>query len=758
MLVTPLARFPAPDAFGTRDRSRPPMPQSLDELLTSSIILREDWEALPKWSREEIVAGANTAELYHLLLKHDLLTAYQVARISAHRSFGLVLGNYRVLDRLGAGGMGVVFLAEHVRMRRRVAIKVLPTTHAQDDRVLTRFFTEMRAVAQLNHPNIVAAMDAGEVASSDPDEAVLHYFAMEYVPGHDLEEIVSADGPMSPAMACDLAYQVASALDEAHRHQLVHRDIKPSNVKVTPEDQAKLLDFGLTRHFRHRVTEPGVIVGTIEYMAPEQAGDASSVDIRADVYGLGATLFWCLTGKPPFLCQGNLVEDLTRRLTEAPPSVRAYRPDLPADLDAVVSRMMAINPDGRYATPQAAMRALLPFIRSREDEYVLRHSGPAVAPAAPSSGPSAGVPSRVRQVLLVDDEAEVRQLCKFALQSESCNCRVAGDGQAALEAIRSAPPDLVLLDIDMPVMRGIEVLRQLRETPPAPHLKVIMVSGGSSADEMSQMLLAGADDYMTKPFSLIQLQARVESALRLKGVQDRSDLLTRHLLKVNSELEQNLTARDSDLVDARNALVLALAKLVEHRHTETGTHLMRLQRYVRCLAEEAMLVPGFAGEIDEHFVQMVECCAPLHDIGKVGLPDHILLKPGKLEADERILMQTHTIIGTETLQEVAKQHGNSLVFLQMAIDIARHHHERWDGTGYPDRLAGTAIPLSARLVAVADVYDALRSRRVYKPALSHGSALHIMVEGSPGHFDPALMPILTRCAKRFDLIYRELTD
>ncbi len=758
MIVAPPARFSPSNARGATGLVHPATAGQLDDLFSASLLLREDWEALPGAAREEIQQAATVPDLHGLLLKHDLLTGYQVARLSANRAFGLILGNYRVLDRLGAGGMGVVFLAEHIRMRRRVAINVLPGAHAQDDRLLSRFFTEMRAVAELHHPNIVAAMDAGEVVGTDPDDMVLHYFAMEYVPGHDLEEIVHSDGAMVPATACDLAYQVASALDEAHRHHLVHRDIKPSNVKVTPEGQAKLLDFGLTRHFRHRVTEPGVIVGTLEYMAPEQAGDASSVDIRADIYGLGATLYWCLTGKSPFVPQGNLVEDLTRRLVESPPSLRASRLDLPADLDAVVARMMAIHPNDRFPTPQAVMRALLPFIRSRSVEQVMRTSSATGAPAAPAPRPSAVMPNRVRQLLLVDDEIDVRCLCKFALQSETRDCLEAGDGRQALEAIGTAPPDLVLLDIDMPVMKGIEVLRQLRETPPAPHLKVIMMSGRSSADEMSQMLLAGADDYLTKPFSLVQLQARVEEALRLKEAQDRSDLLTRHLLTVNAELEQNLTARDSDLVDARNALVLALAKLVEHRHSETGTHLMRLQRYTRCLAEEAMTVPGFAGQIDEHFVQMLECCAPLHDIGKVGLPDHILLKPGKLDADERILMQTHTIIGAETLQAVAKQHGSSLVFLHMAIDIARHHHERWDGTGYPDRLAGTDIPLSALLVAVADVYDALRSRRVYKPALAHEAALQIMIEGSPGHFDPALLPVLTRCSKRFDQIYRELTD
>ena len=168
-------------------------------------------------------------------------------------------------------------------------------------------------------------------------------------------------------------------------------------------------------------------------------------------------------------------------------------------------------------------------------------------------------------------------------------------------------------------------------------------------------------------------------------------------------------------------------------------------------------MPNFAGQIDENFIQMLECCAPLHDIGKVGLPDHILLKPGKLDQEERLLMQTHTVIGAETLKEVARQHGSSLAFLQTAIDIVRHHHECWDGSGYPDRLAGSAIPLAARLVAVCDVYDALRSRRVYKPALSHASSLKVMA-ASNAQFDPALVQAFLHCAPQFERIFREMAD
>jgi response regulator RpfG family c-di-GMP phosphodiesterase len=730
----------------------------LRELLASSLVMEEDWEALSTETREKVDRAADRDELLALLVEHGLLTEYQAARVEAGTAFGLVLGNYRVLDRIGAGGMGVVFKAEHIDMRRVVAIKVLAQTHGEDTRLLQRFLAEMRAVARLHHPNIVAAIDAGKAQGPGPDAPLLRYLVMEYVAGLDLEELVKANGPFGAARACDLIYQVAAALAEAHKANLVHRDIKPSNVLVTPEDQAKLLDFGLAQQFGRRMTEPGTLLGTVEYMAPEQARDASTVDVRADVYGLGATLFWCLAGEPPFPSTGNLIEDLGGRLERPPPSLRERRPEVPAALDEVVARMMALHPEDRYPTATAVMRALLPFLKpDTREQVLLQPQGAAPEVRFPMPGGLEAV-ARTHHVLLVDDEPGIRTFCRLVLQAEGIHCDETDSGVGALDAVARKAYDVVLLDINMPALSGMDVLCQLRTAPPSPHLKVIMISGRYSSDEMAQMLLAGADDYLTKPFSVVQLHGRVKSVLRLKDAQDRSELLNRHLLAVNAELELNLNSRDSDLVHARNGLVLALAKLVAHRDIETGAHLMRLQRYCRTLAEEAAGCPTFASQIDQNFVEMLACCAPLHDIGKVGLPDHILMKPGKLTQEERILMQAHTLIGADTLHEVARQYPFALGFLQMAIDICRHHHERCDGSGYPDRLAGSDIPLSARLVAIADVYDALRSRRVYKPALSHAAALQIMTEASPGHFDQALLPVFGRCADRFDAIFRELMD
>jgi response regulator RpfG family c-di-GMP phosphodiesterase len=381
----------------------------------------------------------------------------------------------------------------------------------------------------------------------------------------------------------------------------------------------------------------------------------------------------------------------------------------------------------------------------------------------PTPAPAAGPPATIAdappyRVLIVDDQPDIRRLCRLALGADGLVCEEVGTGPDAVAAAARRNYDLVLLDIDLPGCSGEEVLRRLRQNPPGPNLKVVMFSGSASGDDLSRNMLAGADDFLTKPFSTVQLRARVKAALRLKAAQDRSDRLNRTLLAVNAELETALAARDGELVNARGGMVLALAKLVEHRSKETGAHLMRLQRYARVLAEAAADLPAFAPLIGPVFVRTLEDAAPLHDIGKAALPDGILNKPGPLTAEERAAMQAHTTIGAATLRAVADEHPFALGFLQMAIDIARSHHERWDGTGYPDRLSAEAIPLSARLLAVCDVYDALRAKRVYKPGMTHDEAVTIMCERSPGHFDPGLMTAFAACDDRFDRVFTEVVE
>jgi putative two-component system response regulator len=723
----------------------------LSELRSASIIRPRDWELLSADVIAELQESSDDTVLLEKLVERQLLTQYQSERVGARSTFGLILGNYRVLDRLGAGGMGVVLKAEHLRLPRLVAIKLIPIRPDEDPRVQQRFNAEIWSVAQMQHPNIVGAIDAGEAVDADPRSPKLHYFVMDYVAGQNLEDYINQQGPINPTVACDLIYQVASALTEAHKFNLVHRDIKPSNVLVTPESQAKLLDFGLVRHFSSRVTEPGTTLGTLDYLAPEQARDASSVDIRADIYGLGGTLFWCLTGRTPFIATGNLIQDLVGRIKQQPPSVSQARSGISADLDAVVAKMMATDPNERFSTPQAVMNALMPFLRSRPRLSISKLT----APMAGSDSFTALTDETAvggQRILIVDDEPIVRRLCRYTLQGQGLQCDEAVNGVMALELLKTCNYDLVISDSEMPEMTGMTLLKSLRENPPSQNLKVIMFSGRASADEMAQFLAHGADDYLTKPLSISQFLSRVKAALRLKAAQDRSELLNRHLMAVNAELEQNLTMQDGDLADGSQALVLALAELVSYRDTETSSDGSRFKSYSRCLAKTAARFPTFSEQLTTPFIQLLESCALLRDIGKVGIPDHILLKPGQLDPDERLIMQAHTTIGSDTLRKVAQQPRFDTPFIKIASDIARHHHERFDGKGYPDRLAGEDIPLAARIVALIDVYDALRSRRPHKPALSHAVAMQSMTESAAGQFDPLLWQAFRSCAAEFERI------
>ena len=315
---------------GANDASR-----LLDLCVQKSFVHREDWQNVAEEARSQIEAETGASRLLEKLVQNKLLTQYQADRIDAQTTHGLLLGSYRVLDRLGSGGMGVVFLAEHIHLRRLVAIKMLPLYAGadSDSPLLTRFFNEIRIIAQLQHPNIVWAIDTGELPGEGPDAPMLYYHVMEYVPGKDLETLVDTDGPLAVLRACDITYQIASALVEADKHNLVHRDIKPPNILVTPEGQAKLLDFGLARSTHNRHTQQGIVLGTIDYLAPEQARDASGVDIRADIYSLGGTLYWALTGKVPFPSDAPLHQQIANRLIQPPPSVSQVRFDVPRGIE-----------------------------------------------------------------------------------------------------------------------------------------------------------------------------------------------------------------------------------------------------------------------------------------------------------------------------------------------------------------------------------------------------------------------------------------
>lgn len=571
----------------------------VDSLIESRLIGRDDLERF--FGKYPELASAERGNVLDGLVEEGLLSPFQAKHIASGARFGLILGNYRIVEPIGAGGMGHVFRAQHIHMKRSVAIKILADHDDPDSAFLRRFDGETEAIAALNHPNIVHAFDAGEIERPRPGQRPLRYLVMEYVAGQDLERYVHANGPLPTAEACEYVYQAASGLQHAHEHGLVHRDMKPSNLLRTAGGQIKILDFGVARIARRRHTEAHTLLGSVDYMAPEQARDARSVDIRADIYGLGGILYWLLSGQKPFQGERTTIEELIARQSESPRPLHLLQPDIPLELEAIVCQMMARNPQDRFATPRAVMGALGDFIAT-----------------------------------------------------------------------------------------------QARLHPPGP------------GDDES-----GADSCPTT-------------------------------IK---------TLRQPGHVASQELVLVALSKVAELRGLESPGHLYRMQEYVRVLAEEAGRLPAFAESINGDFIRMMSTTVLVHDVGKVGIPDHILLKPGRLDAEERSVIEAHTLIGAEMLSEVAKHMGSVPAIFQMALELIRHHHEHHDGTGYPDRLAGEAIPLAARIAAIADTYDALRSKLVYKPGLAHEAARRLMLESSPGQFDPNLMQAFKNCQGVFEQIF-----
>lgn len=295
------------------------------------------------------------------LIDAGLLTEYQVGRVLAGTTHGLVLGNHRVLDRLGAGGTGAVFLAEHIFMKRRVAIKVLRLDEDGDPAQVERFYAEMRVLAELRHPNIVMAFDAGKLDPPEPGLPALLYLAMDLVPGGDLEQHVSTHGPAPVPQACDWICQAACGLQEAHDNGLIHRDIKPSNLLLTDAGRVKLVDFGLVRHMCSVLTSPRMLLGTVEFMAPEQSVDPSTVGSQADIYGLGATLFWLLTGEAPYPPARSLAEAL-QLLRDTPPAPPGRLPRRPAEAAGSARRPHARPRPDQTARAAAHGHALAPAL------------------------------------------------------------------------------------------------------------------------------------------------------------------------------------------------------------------------------------------------------------------------------------------------------------------------------------------------------------------------------------------------------------
>lgn len=329
------------------------------------------------------------------------------------------------------------------------------------------------------------------------------------------------------------------------------------------------------------------------------------------------------------------------------------------------------------------------------------------------------------RVLVVDDDEVSAELLRHALEEYGYDVTTAFDGRQAFELVRTGEYRMVVTDWEMPNINGLELCRLIREKASSGYIYIILLTSNSGTQNIVQGLEAGADDYIVKPFQPEELSLRLSVGQRVLSL------------------------------ESRDLIIFSLAKLADSRDPQTGAHLERMREYSKILASHLSTLPEYRDTVDGDFVQLIYLTSPLHDIGKVGIPDQVLLKPGKLTTEEFEIMKQHTIIGGETLDAAVASHPEAR-FLRMARDIAWTHHERFDGTGYPHGLSGYDIPLSGRIVAVADVYDALTSSRVYKPAYSHETAKEIIVEGRGTHFDPAIVDAFLATESQFIEVAEQL--
>ncbi len=354
------------------------------------------------------------------------------------------------------------------------------------------------------------------------------------------------------------------------------------------------------------------------------------------------------------------------------------------------------------------------------------------------------------KVLIVDDTAENREIFKGLLETDH-TIYLAKNGEQGIQLARKREPDLILMDVMMPVMDGYEACKVLKEDAVTREIPLIFLTSMAEEEDEAKGLTLGAVDYVTKPVRPSILKERVKNHLELKRSRD---LLKRQ----NEVLEERVLERTRQMEELQDVAMVAMGALAESRDPETGNHIRRTQHYIKALAMHLKNHPGVGSYFEPEIITSLYKSAPLHDIGKVGVPDQILLKPGKLTAGEFDIMKKHTVYGRDA---IAAAEGSMIVaddFLIFAKEIAYLHHEKWDGSGYPEGRKGEEIPISARLMAVADVYDALISKRVYKPAFPHEKAVSIIAEGRGTHFDPDIADAFMEIHLQFDEIAMRFKD
>ena len=359
--------------------------------------------------------------------------------------------------------------------------------------------------------------------------------------------------------------------------------------------------------------------------------------------------------------------------------------------------------------------------------------------------------SERKTVLVVDDTPDNLTLMSGLLK-DHYRVKLANNGEKALVAARAVPPpDVILLDVMMPGMSGYEVCERLKADPATRNIPIIFLTAMTAMEDEKKGLDLGAADYITKPISPPIVLARVKTQIENKSAAD--------FLRNQAEFLAGEVDRQTRRVMAiQDVTILAMASLAETRDSDTGNHIRRTQFYVLELARRLSTHPRFSEFLTEDNIDLLFKSAPLHDIGKVGIPDRILLKPGRFEPEEFEIMKTHTTLGRDAIEHAERSLDVKVEFLALAKEIAYSHQEKWDGSGYPEGLSCDDIPISARLMAVADVYDALISRRVYKDGMPHEKAVGIILEGSGSHFDPDVVDAFMEAAEEFRQIALRYAD
>lgn len=358
-----------------------------------------------------------------------------------------------------------------------------------------------------------------------------------------------------------------------------------------------------------------------------------------------------------------------------------------------------------------------------------------------------------KKIILVIDDTPDNLFLVTNLLKDLYTVKVANSGEKALQFLNETliAPDLILLDIMMPVLNGYDVLKKIKENPKLQNIPVVFLTAKSSVEDEKLGFDLGANDYITKPISPPILLARVKTQLENKAISD-------FLRDKNEFLEKEIEKRTKDVVAIQNVTIFAMASLAETRDNETGNHIKRTSTYVKMLAKKLQNHPKFKAYLTDEMIDTLYKSAPLHDIGKIGIPDHILLKPAKLTPEEFEIMKTHTTLGKEAIEHAEKELGYEVDFLKTAKEIAYSHQEKYDGSGYPLGLKGDEIPISARLMSIADVYDALRSKRIYKNSLNLEMTLKIMKEGRGSHFDPDMLDAFLEIYDEIEVVASNFVD